>query len=424
MYALIDCNNFYASCERVFRPKLRNKPIVVLSNNDGCVVARSQESKALGVKMGVPIFQINDLVKEHGIVVCSSNYTLYGDLSNRVMTLIKQFSPDVEIYSIDEAFLKFNGFKYFDFDKIGPEMHKVVIKGIGIPISVGFAPTKALAKVANKIAKKFPERTNNYYIIDTDEKRIKALKWTAIEDVWGIGRQHTTRLKSIGVHNAYQFTQLNDSYVRKYFTVVGLRLKKDLEGEPTIDFEDIKPKQNIATTRSFDVMMENKDDLRERVSTFATLAGEKLRKQNSNCELITVFIYTNRFRQDLPQYHGSKTVKLPFPTSSTFELNKYAQIALDSIFEPGYKYKKAGVILMGISQDETMQLSMFEYENPKHKILMNVMDKMNLKLGDKIKFGSQDLKRKWKMRQDSLSPCFTTNLNDIIKVNAISNDYL
>ncbi|MEN2415527.1 Y-family DNA polymerase [Flavobacterium mesophilum] len=416
MYALVDCNNFYASCERVFRPKLRNKPIVVLSNNDGCVVARSNESKALGVKMGVPIFQINDLVKQHNIVVCSSNYVLYGDLSNRVMTLIKQFSPDVEIYSIDEAFLKFDGFKYFDFNKIGLEMHYTVKKGIGIPISIGFAPTKALAKVANKIAKKFPERTNNYYIIDSEEKRIKALKWTKIEDVWGIGGQFAKRLKSIGVHNAYQFTELNDAYVRKYFTVVGLRLKKDLQGEPTIDFEDIKPKQNIATTRSFDVMMENKNDLRERISTFATLAGEKLRKQNSNCELVNVFIYTNRFRKDLPQYHGFKNVKLPFPTSSTFEINKYAQIALNSIFESGYKYKKAGVILMGISQDETQQLSMFEYENPKHKVLMNVLDKMNLKLGDKVKFGSQDLKRKWKMRQDSLSPCFSTNLNDIINV--------
>lgn len=416
MYALIDCNNFYASCERVFRPTLRNKPIVVLSNNDGCVVARSNESKALGVKMGVPIFQINDLVKQHGIVVCSSNYVLYGDLSNRVMTLIKQFSPDVEIYSIDEAFLKFDGFDFFDFNKIGPEMHQTVKKGIGIPISIGFAPTKALAKVANKIAKKFPERTNNYYIIDSEEKRIKALKWTKIEDVWGIGRQFSKRLKAIGVHNAYQFTELNDAYVRKYFTVVGLRLKKDLEGEPTIGFEDIKPKQNIATTRSFDVMMENKNDLRERISTFATLAGEKLRKQNSNCELINVFIYTNRFRADLPQYHGFKTVKLPYPTSSTFILNKYAQKALNLIYESGYQYKKAGVILMGISQDETQQLSMFEYENPKHKVLMNVLDKMNFKLGDKVKFGSQDLKRKWKMRQDSLSPCFSTNLKDIITV--------
>lgn len=417
MYALIDCNNFYASCERVFKPSLRNKPIVVLSNNDGCVVARSNESKALGVKMGVPIFQINDLVQQHNIVVCSSNYTLYGDLSNRVMTLIKEFSPDVEVYSIDEAFLKFNGFKYFDYNQIGLEMHRIVKKGVGIPISVGFAPTKALAKVANKIAKKYPERTQNYYIIDSEEKRIKALKWTKIEDVWGIGRQFSKKLQSIGVTNAYQFTQLRDSYVRKYFTVVGLRLKKDLEGEPTINFEDIKPKQNIATTRSFDVMMTNKDDLRERVSTFSTLAAIKLRNQNSNCELIQVFIYTNRFRKDLPQYSGYKTVKLPFPTSSTFELNKYAQIALNSIYKEGYSYKKAGVILMGISQDEIQQLSMFEYENPKHKVLMNVLDKLNIKLGDKVKFGSQDLKRKWKMKQESLSPCYSTNLNDIITIN-------
>jgi DNA polymerase V len=419
MFALIDCNNFYASCERVFKPSLRNKPIVVLSNNDGCVVARSNESKALGVKMGVPIFKIKELVQQHGIVVCSSNYTLYGDLSNRVMTLIKNFSPDVEVYSIDEAFINFKGNHYANLDQIGLEMHRTVKKGVGIPISIGFAPTKALAKVANKIAKKYPERTQNYYIIDTEEKRIKALKWTKIEDVWGIGRQFSKRLQSIGVTNAYQFTQLSDAYVRKYFTVVGLRLKKDLEGEPTIQFEDIKPKQNIATTRSFDVMMQTQDELRERMATFASLAAVKLRNQKSNCELIQVFIYTNRFRQDLPQYSGYKTVKLPFPTSSTFELNKYAQKALNEIFKPGYHYKKAGVILMGITQDQTQQLSMFEYENPKHKVLMQVLDKMNIKMGEKVKFGGQDLKRKWKMRQERLSPCYSTNLNDIITVNCL-----
>lgn len=417
MYALMDCNNFYASCERVFKPSLRNKPIVVLSNNDGCVVARSNESKALGVKMGVPIFKIKELVQQHNIVVCSSNYTLYGDLSNRVMTLIKNFSPDVEVYSIDEAFINFNGHHYANFDQIGLEMHRIVKKGIGIPISIGFAPTKALAKVANKIAKKYPERTQNYYIIDTEEKRIKALKWTKIEDVWGIGRQFSKKLQSIGVTNAYQFTQLRDSYVRKYFSVVGLRLKKDLEGEPTIQFEDIKPKQNIATTRSFDVMMQTQDELRERIATFSSLAAVKLRNQKSNCELIQVFIYTNRFRQDLPQYSGYKTVKLPFPTSSTFELNKYAQKALNEIFKSGYYYKKAGVVLMGITQDQTQQLSMFEYENPKHKVLMQVLDKMNVKMGEKVKFGGQDLKRKWKMHQEHLSPCYSTNLKDIITIN-------
>lgn len=416
MYALIDCNNFYASCERVFKPQLNGKPIVVLSNNDGCVVARSNESKALGVAMGVPIFQIQDLVKQHNIVVCSSNYVLYGDLSNRVMNLIKMFSPDVEVYSIDESFLKFNGYEKFDLHTIGKQMHHTVKKGVGIPISVGFAPTKALAKVANKIAKKFHQRCENVYVIDSDEKRIKALKWTKIEDVWGIGRQNAKRLKSIGVLNAYQFTQLNDAYVRKMFTVVSLRLKKDLEGIPTIEFEDIKPKQGIATTRSFDVMMDKPEDLQERISTFATLGAEKLRSQKSNCELIQVFIYSNRFRPDLPQYSGYTTVKLPYPTSSTFIINKYAQIALKSIFKSGYNYKKAGVIIMGITQDETQQLSMFEYEDPKHKVLMNVLDKLNIKLGDKVKFGGMDLKRKWKMKQTMLSPSYSTNLKDIITV--------
>jgi DNA polymerase V len=366
--------------------------------------------------MGVPIYQIDDLVKQHDIIVCSSNYTLYGDLSNRVMELVKTFSPEVEIYSIDEAFIKFNGFDYFDFNQIGLDMHKRIKQGVGIPTSIGFAPTKALAKVANKVAKKFPERTNNYYIIDSDEKRIKALKWTKIEDVWGIGRQYAKRLQSVGVLNAYQFTQLNDAYVRKYFTVVGLRLKHDLEGKPTIDFEDIKPKQNVAVTRSFEKMLSSKSDLKERVSTFAASAAQKLRKQKSNCELINVFIYTNRFREDHQQFYGAKTLKLPFPTSSTFEIITYAQKALDAIFKDGYNYKKAGVIIMGISKDETQQLSFFEYENPKHKALMPVIDKINRKLGDKIKFGGQDLKRKWKMKQNSLSPSYSTNINQLIKV--------
>ena len=417
MYALIDCNNFFASCERIFKPAYNGKPIVVLSNNDGCVVARSNESKALGVKMGVPIFQINELVKEHNIIVCSSNYILYGDISNRIMNLIKMFSPEVEVYSIDESFLKFNGYENFNLHDIGKEMHRTVKKGVGVPISVGFAPTKALAKVANKIAKAFPERCQNVHVIDTEEKRIKALKWTKIEDVWGIGRQHAKNLKSIKVNTAYDFTMLNDAYVRKMFTVVGLRLKKDLEGIPTIEFEDIKPKKGIATTRSFDRMKTTKAELKERINTFAVLAAVKLRKQKSNCELIQIFIYTNRHKADLPQYHGYRTVKLPFPTSSSFIINKYAQKALDEIYEEGYHYKKAGVILMGISQDDTHQLSMFEYEDPRHKVLMKILDDLNIKLGEKLKFGSMDLNNKWMMRRNHLSPAYSTNLNDVITVN-------
>lgn len=419
MYALVDCNNFFASCERVFQPKLQKVPVVVLSNNDGCVIARSNESKALGIKMGVPYFQIKELQKLHNIHVCSSNYTLYGDLSNRVMNLLKTFSPDTEVYSIDESFLKFHGFnQHFDLNAIGLEMHRVVKKGVGIPISIGFAPTKSLSKVANKIAKKFPERCQNYYIIDSEEKRIKALKWTEIGDVWGIGRQFAKKLKSIGVFNALQFTQLNDAYVRKEFSVVGLRLKHDLEGKPTIEFEDIKPKQNIATTRSFDVMMTDIKDLSERVSTFSALAGVKLRSQNSNCELVHVFLQSNRFRQDLPQYNNCKTVKIPYPTSSTFVINEYAQKALQEIYKERIPFKKAGVILMGITQDDTQQLSMFEYENPKEKVVMKVIDKLNLKLGEKVKFGNMDLKRKWKMRQEHLTPQYSTNLDHIITVKA------
>lgn len=419
MYALVDCNNFFASCERVFQPRYRNVPVVVLSNNDGCVIARSNESKALGVKMGVPYFHIAELQKKHDIQVFSSNYTLYGDLSNRIMSLLRTFTPDLEVYSIDEAFLKFHSFqKYFSLDEIGLRMHKTVKKGVGIPISIGFAPTKSLAKVANKIAKKFPERTHNYYIIDSEEKRIKALKWTEIEDVWGIGRQFSKKLKSIGVRNAYQFTLLNDTYVRKEFSVVGLRLLHDLQGKPTLEFEDIKPKKGIATTRSFKDMMTDIKDLGERISTFSALAGIKLRSQQSNCELVHVFLQSNKFRQDLPQYSPCKTVRLPYPTSSTFVINKYAQKALNEIYREGIPYKKAGVILMGISQDDTQQLSMFEYENPKEKVLMKAIDRINLKLGEKVKFGNMDLKSKWKMRQEHLTPQFSTNLNHIISVKA------
>lgn len=419
MYALVDCNNFFASCERVFQPKFQKVPIVVLSNNDGCVIARSNESKALGIKMGVPYFQIAEMQKQHNIQVFSSNYTLYGDLSDRVMNLLRTFTPDIEIYSIDEAFLRFHGFqKHFDLGAIGLEMHRMVSKGVGIPISIGFAPSKALAKVANKIAKKYPDRCSNYYIIDSEEKRIKALGWTKIEDVWGIGRAKSEKLKRIGVHNAYQFTELPDAYVRKEFTVVGLRLKKDLEGIASIQDEDIQNKKCIATTRSFENMMTELPDLSERISTFSALAGIKLRSQQSNCEMIQVFLQSNRFRKDLPQYQNQRTVKLPYPTSSTFTINEYAQRALKEIYEPGIPYKKAGVILMGISQDDTQQLSMFDYENPKEKVLMKVIDGLNLKLGEKVKFGNMDLCSKWKMRQEHLTPQFSTNLNHIITVKA------
>lgn len=275
MFALVDCNNFYASCERVFKPILIDKPVVILSNNDGCVIARSNEAKQLGIPMGAPSFQYQELFKKNDVNVFSSNYELYGDMSRRVMNTLSNFSPEIEIYSIDECFMKFNGFdEFFDLQSYGVQMGKTVRRNTGIPVSIGFAPTKALAKVANKIAKKFPERTKSSYVIDSEEKRIKALKWTKIEDVWGIGRKHARRLKAIQINNAYQFTQLDDNWVRKEMTVVGLRLKHDLMGISSIDFEEVKSKQNMTVSRSFEKTYYKYDDVAERISSYSARLGE------------------------------------------------------------------------------------------------------------------------------------------------------
>lgn len=417
MYALVDCNNFYASCQRVFEPHLIGKPIVVLSNNDGCVIARSNEAKALGIPMGAPAFEYKKLFEENNVFVFSSNYALYGDMSNRVMNLLRNYTPEIEIYSIDEAFLKFEGFEFFNLNEVGLQMRRTVTKGTGIPISIGFAPTKALAKVANKIAKKFPDKTNSVYTIDTEEKRVKALKWTKIEDVWGIGRKQAKRLQARNVFNAYQFTQLHDDWVRKEMSVVGLRLKHELEGKPTLDLEMPKSKKMIATTRSFEKMHSQLSDLSERVATFTASCSEKLRKQNSHCNMIMVFVHTNYHRKDLQQYSRNIVIKTDFPTNSTIELNKYAQIGLKAIFKEGYQYKKAGVIVMGLTPNNQTQLSLFNISNPRHQPLMSVIDKLNNSFGtNKIKFGNQSLGRQWKMRQEKLSPSYTTRIKDIITI--------
>jgi DNA polymerase V len=417
MFALVDCNNFYASCQRVFEPHLIGKPVVILSNNDGCVIARSNEAKALGIPMGAPAFEYKKLFEENNVFVYSSNYALYGDMSSRVMNILSSFSPDIEVYSIDEAFLKFQGFERFDLGEYGLKIQRTVTKGTGIPISVGFAPTKALAKVANKIAKKFPERTKSVYVIDTEEKRIKALKWTKIEDVWGIGRKHAKRLQNIKVINAYQFTQLTDEWVRKEMSVVGLRLKHELQGIPTLDLEIAKDKKMIATTRSFDKMYTKIEDISERVATFTASCAEKLRRQNSHCNMIMVFVHTNGFRKDQPQYSRNIVIKTDFPTNSTIELNHYAQIGLQQIFREGYHYKKAGVIVMGLTPNNQTQLSLFSSSNPKHQPLMSVVDKLNKSIGQtKVRFASQSVGRQWKMKQEKLSPCYTTKIKDLIQI--------
>lgn len=418
MFALIDCNNFYASCERVFRPDLNGKPVVVLSNNDGCVIARSNEAKAIGIPMGAPAFEYEKLFQQHGVQVFSANFALYGDMSNRVMTILSEYSSEMEIYSIDECFLKLNGFDHFNLQTYGEDMRNKVTKWTGIPISVGIAPTKALAKVANRIAKKYPKETNSVYIIDSEEKRIKALKWLRAEDVWGIGRQHSKRLNAIGINTAFDFTQLDDEFVKKQMAIVGLRLKHDLQGVPTLDLEERQIKKNIATTRSFETNYTEYEQLAERISTFASSCAEKLRKQNSCCNSLMVFIHTNGHRTDLPQYSRNIVVKLPFPTNSSIELAKFATQALQRIFKNGYAYKKAGVIVQDFTQANSLQKKLFENRDERHIPLMQAIDKMNLLFGQqKIRLASQDTKRVWKMKQQKLSPRYTTNLNDIITIN-------
>jgi len=415
MFALVDCNNFYASCERVFRPDLNGKPIVVLSNNDGCVIARSNEAKALGIPMGAPAFKYKDLFQKHNVRIFSANFALYGDMSNRVMDILSGYSPEIQIYSIDEAFLKL--YKLTDLQTYGKAICNKVKKWTGIPVSIGIAPTKALAKVANRIAKKFPEQTDGVYIIDSEEKRIKALKWLKIEDVWGIGRQHSKRLKAMGIKTAYDFTQLADNLVKKQMTVVGLRLKNDLQGIPTLDIEKIQPKKNIAVTRSFETNYTKFEALAERISTFATICAEKLRKQKSCCNSLMVFLRTNEHRKDLPRYNRNIVIKLPYATNSSIELVKFAIQALKKIYKSGFAYKKAGVIALDFVPENQIQASLFENRNERHIPLMKTIDQLNSQYGQqKIRLAAQDQKRIWKMKQENLSPRYTTDLNDIIKI--------
>jgi DNA polymerase V len=418
MFALVDCNNFYASCERVFRPDLKEKPIVVLSNNDGCIIARSNEAKSLGIPMGAPVFEYETLIEKNKVNVFSANFALYGDMSQRVMGILGEYTPELEIYSIDEAFMKLQGFEKFNLQTYAEEIQLNVSKWTGIPISVGIAPTKALSKVANRIAKKFPKETKSVHIIDTEEKRIKALKWLKVEDVWGIGRQHSKRLNALNINTAYDFTQMTDSWVRKHLSVVGLRLKHDLEGIPTLDFEEVLPKKNIATTRSFEKLYTEFDEIKERVTTFAVSCSEKLRRQKSACNSLMVFLHTNGYRQDLPQYSRNIIVKLPFPSNSSIELAKFATEALAKIFKKGYSYKKAGVIVMEFSQEDNVQLNIFENSNLKHIPLMKSIDRINAMYGQqKVRLASQDIKKVWKMKQLRLSPRYTTNINEIIIIN-------
>ncbi|AXT18782.1 DUF4113 domain-containing protein [Flavobacteriaceae bacterium AU392] len=415
MFALVDCNNFYASCERVFNPNLQHKPIAILSNNDGCVISRSDEAKAIGLPMGAPIFKWESFCKINHIQILSSNYPLYGDLSSRVMSILEQLTPNVEIYSIDEAFIEFNNLE--NDNEFGLKIRERILKWIGIPTSVGIAPTKALSKVANKIARKFSKETKGVYVIDSEEKRIKALKWIKIEDVWGIGYGLQKRLKAKNCKTAYDFVQLPDEWIRKHFSIVEWRLKKELEGISKLTLDHLKTKRAIATTRSFEYTYSDIDNIKERISTFASSCAEKLRVQGSSCYVIYVILRSDRHKKNTEQHRVSTIVNLPYPTDSSIIISNEAVKAVMTIFKKGVKYKRAGVIVTGLVPTDNFQLNLFQKENPKHKPLMQSIDILNTKYGDyKIKLANQDLKRTWKMRQERLSPRYTTDINDIIKV--------
>ncbi len=416
MYGLADCNNFYASCERVFRPELNGRPIVVLSNNDGCVIARSNEAKALGIGMGVPAYQIKDEIEKYSIGVFSSNYTLYGDMSSRVMTILEQMAPGIEVYSIDEAFLDLSGIT--NLQEVGVNIVRETSKGTGIPISLGVAPTKTLAKMANRYAKKYPGY-NRVCIIDTEEKRIKALKGIDIGDVWGIGHRQKKKLNAEGIFTAYDFTQKPRSWVRKYMTVVGERTWRELNGEPCIEVDNAEPpKKQICTSRAFGQMQTEIEGISEAVATYAAICAQKLRKQKGCAVSLMVFIHTNNFREDLPQYFKNCVLTFPTPTNSTIEIAQYAREALRRIFVKGYRYKKAGVIITEIVPEDGVQRDLFDKVNrEKHTKLMKVVDTVNSGFNNsRIQLASQGTSREWKLKQELLSPCYTTKLKDIIQI--------
>jgi DNA polymerase V len=418
MFALVDCNNFYASCERVFKPSLNRRPVVVLSNNDGCVIARSAEAKALGIPMGAPAFQYAAMFEQYRVEVCSSNFALYGDMSQRVMSVLANYTADMEIYSIDEAFMYWSSTGKIPDIEEAKALRKKVFQYTGIPISVGLAPTKVLAKAANKIAKKYPNKTQQVMYLDTPERIQKALTILPVGDIWGIGRRHEDRLKAMGVYTAADFVALPEAWIKKHMSVLGLRLRLELLGESVLDLEQVQPKQTIATTRSFDHDYTDYQQLAERISTFAFSATEKLRAQHSTCRTLCIFVHTNVHRSG-PRYFRNILIPLPYPTSSAMEVARFALGGLRNIFKPGYAYKKAGLILMDLQPSQARQHTLFETSDARHETLFKTVDQMNRRMGQhKIRLAAQAPGRVWKMRQERRSPCYTTKLSDIITVYA------
>ena len=360
MYGIIDCDNCYVSCERVFRPDLKDKPVVVLSNNDGCVVARSNEAKKMGIKAGTPYFQLAEQFPNQKIVVFSSNYELYGELTSRVVSIIRKEAPAYFRYSIDECFVYLDGMEHLDLKAWGEELHKKIKRNVGMPVSIGLAPNKTLAKMASHFAKKY-QGYRHCCMIDSDDKRIKALKLYPIDEVWGIGRRYAARLEALGVKTAYDFAEHNQSWVRATFNnIVIERTWRELNGEDCVPNEEMAKKKSICTSRSFNGMITDLDGLRTHVSNYAARCAEKLRQQGTVASIVGVFLNTNAFREDLPQYWNFQEMRLITPSSSTITIVKAANEVLQNLYRQGYHYKKAGVIVMGIGPNSPIQQDLFD----------------------------------------------------------------
>ena len=398
MYGIIDCDNCYVSCERVFRPDLKDKPVVVLSNNDGCVVARSNEANKMGIKAGTPYFQLAEQFPNQKIVVFSSNYELYGELTSRVVSIIRKEAPAYFRYSIDECFVYLDGMEHLDLKAWGEDLHKKIKQSVGMPVSIGLAPNKTLAKMASHFAKKY-QGYRHCCMIDSDEKRIKALKLYPIDEVWGIGRRYAARLEALGVKTAYDFAEHNQSWVRATFNnSVIERTWRELNGEDCVPNEEMAKKKSICTSRSFNGMITDLDGLRTHVSNYAARCAEKLRQQGTVASIVGVFLNTNAFREDLPQYWNFQELRLITPSSSTITIVKAANEVLQKLYRPGYHYKKAGVIVMGIGPNSPIQQDLFDTnaeQFEKMKRLDAVIDRINKVNGtETIVLGSQQYTQK------------------------------
>lgn len=398
MYGIIDCDNCYVSCERVFRPDLKDKPVVVLSNNDGCVVARSNEAKKMGIKAGTPFFQLEQQFPNQKIAVFSSNYELYGEMTGRVVEIIKKEAPAYFRYSIDECFVYLDGMEHLDLKTWGEELHKKIKRNVGMPVSIGLAPNKTLAKMASHFAKKY-QGYRHCCMIDTDEKRIKALKLYPIDEVWGIGRRYAARLEALGVKTAYDFAEHNQSWVHATFNnIVIERTWRELNGEDCVPNEEMAKKKSICTSRSFNGMITDLDGLRTHVSNYAARCAEKLRQQGTVASIVGVFLNTNAFRKDLPQYWNFQEIRLTTPSSSTVTIVKAANEVLKKLYRQGYHYKKAGAIVMGIGPNSPIQPDLFDYnaeQFEKMKRLDAVIDRINKVNGtETIVLGSQQYTQK------------------------------